>query len=93
MSFGNRFFCIGGGYSLSGGFKVVFAIIAALLALIGTLTGSTLIWALMFLFLGLLFLVIGLTEIKKEKKIAPVIMLLLAGFYIIGSIYILLFET
>lgn len=93
MSFGNRFFCIGGEYSLSGGLKVIFAIFAALLALIGTVTGSTLILALMFLFLGLLFLVIGFTEIMKERKIAPVIMLLLGGFYIIGSIFILLFET
>ncbi|MED4041176.1 MULTISPECIES: DUF3953 domain-containing protein [Niallia] len=78
---------------MSGGLKVVFAIFAALLALIGTVTGSTLILALMFLFLGLLFLVIGFTEIMKERKIAPVIMLLLGGFYIIGSIFILLFET
>lgn len=75
------------------GFKVVFAILAAILALIATLRDSTLMWAFMYLFLGLLFLVIGLTEIKKGRKIAPILMIIFAVFYIIGSIYILFFET
>ncbi|MCE4048002.1 hypothetical protein [Bacillus sp. Au-Bac7] len=78
---------------MSKGLKVVLAILAALLAIIGNITESILIWAFMYLFLGLLFLVIGATEIKKEHKIAPLVMIILACLYIIGSVFILFFET
>ncbi|MCM3033981.1 MULTISPECIES: DUF3953 domain-containing protein [unclassified Niallia] len=72
--------------------KVFFALVAVILALIGTIKESTIMLALMYFFLGLLFLTIGSTELKKERKIPSILMILLAGFFIIGSIYIMIFE-
>ncbi|MED4041183.1 hypothetical protein [Niallia taxi] len=73
-------------------FKVILGFLAAILALLGTITDSTLIYSFMYLFLGLLFLVIGLSELKSIQKVAPILMILLAGLFILGSLYIMLFQ-
>ncbi|MEM5014497.1 hypothetical protein ABER75_11335 [Niallia taxi] len=73
--------------------KIIFGFLAAILALFGTITESMLIFSFMYFFLGLLFLIIGFLELKKIDNIAPILMLFLAVFFILGSIYIILFET
>ncbi|TRZ39681.1 DUF3953 domain-containing protein [Niallia circulans] len=73
--------------------KIILGFLAAILALFGTITDSTLIFSFMYFFLGLLLLVIGFSELKKIDNIAPILMLLLAGFFILGSFYIMFFET
>lgn len=72
--------------------KLLFGSITAILALYGIITDDTLILALMFLFLGLTFLMIGITEKKRERRNIAILTILLAWFNRLGSFYILLFK-
>lgn len=66
--------------------RVTFGIIAAILALYGLITDQLKVMPFMYLFLGLMFLVMGITEYKDNKKIAAYIIFILAGFNLLGSI-------
>lgn len=72
--------------------RIIFGIIAAILAFYGLITNQLEVMPFMYLFLGLMFLVMGITEYKDNKKIAAYIIFILAGFNLLGSMIAICFP-
>ncbi|MDK8643942.1 YczI family protein [Niallia taxi] len=66
--------------------RVVFGIMAAILAVYGLLTDSMEIMPFMYLLLGLMFLVMGISEYKEKRKLSAYLFLFVAGFNLFGSV-------
>ncbi|MGM1048873.1 Protein of unknown function [Paenibacillus uliginis N3/975] len=67
--------------------RIVFGLIASILAIYFLITDKAVVMPFMVFFLGVMFLVMGLSELQEKRKAFAYIIFLVSGFNIFISIY------
>lgn len=72
--------------------RIVFGIMTALFALYTMLTDNHTFLTLTYFFLGMMFLMMALTVQREKEKSFSYILFSVAGFNIVGSLYVFIFD-
>ncbi|MED4531266.1 DUF3953 domain-containing protein [Metabacillus fastidiosus] len=67
--------------------RIIFGLIAFILAIYGLITKKFILMPYMIFFLGLTFLIMGFSELKKEQKTMAPILFIVSGFNIFVAIF------
>lgn len=81
---------LGGSYLLKI-LRIVFGLIASILAIYILITDTVVVMPFMIFFLGVMFLVTGFSELQEKRKASAYIIFLVSGFNIFVSIYTFFF--
>lgn len=71
--------------------RIVFGLIASIFAIYALITNRVKVMPFMIFFLGMMFLVMGFSDLQEKRKISAYFVFLVSGFNIFVAIYIFLF--